>query len=182
MVFLNPAVLFGLIAAAIPVVLHFLNLQKLNRIEFSTLAFLKELQKTKIRKLKFKQWLLLFLRILLILLLVSAFARPTLESYTIGGTSAAKTSSVFLVDDSFSMSLVKGNGSQFNKEKEIIKDILGSYEQGDEALILFTTNVQDQKFLSDLQNTNEEINSKEISVKKTDFNHAIEKAVTSLHE
>lgn len=181
MVFLNPAVLFGLIAAAIPVVLHFLNLQKLNRIEFSTLAFLKELQKTKIRKLKFKQWLLLFLRILLILLLVSAFARPTLETYTIGGTSAAKTSSVFIVDDSFSMSLVKGSGSQFNKAKEIIKDILSSYEQGDEALILFTTDSQEKKFITDFQKLNEKIGTKKISVKKVVFSEVVNKAIASLN-
>ena len=181
MIFLNPAVLFGLIAAAIPVVLHFLNLQKLNRIEFSTLAFLKELQKTKIRKLKFKQWLLLFLRILLILLLVSAFARPTLETYTIGGTSAAKTSSVFIFDDSFSMSLVKGSGSQFNKAKEIIKNILSSYEQGDEALILFTTGSQEKKFLTDFQKLNEEIGTKKISVKKVVFSEVVDKAIASLN-
>ena len=51
MVFLNPAVLFGLLAASIPVLIHLFNLRKLKKIEFSTLAFLKELQKNKIRKI-----------------------------------------------------------------------------------------------------------------------------------
>ncbi|PJC60395.1 MAG: hypothetical protein CO025_03290, partial [Ignavibacteria bacterium CG_4_9_14_0_2_um_filter_37_13] len=49
MTFLNPAILFGLLAATIPVLIHLFNLRKLKKVEFSTLIFLKELQKNKIR-------------------------------------------------------------------------------------------------------------------------------------
>ena len=180
MVFLNPAVLFGLIAAAIPVLLHFLNLQKLKRIEFSTLTFLKELQKTKIRKLKFKQWLLLALRVLLILLLVSAFARPTLETFTIAGTSAAKTSSVFIIDNSFSMSAVKGTGSHFNKAREIVKNIINDFQQGDEAVVIFTTEENEEKFSSAVSEFERELNNAGVSVKKQKFNQAVITAHTLL--
>lgn len=176
MVFLNPAFLFGLIAAAIPVLLHFLNLQKLKRIEFSTLSFLKELQKTKIRKLKFKQLLLLALRILLIILIVSAFARPTLETFTIAGTSAAKSSTVFIIDDSFSMSVVKSNGSHFNFAKEIVKNILGDLQQGDEAVVLFSTERKDKKFTTTLNEIERELINANVSVKKQRFNEALHTA------
>jgi len=50
MTFLNPAILFGLLAASIPIIIHLLNLRKLKKIEFSTLQFLKELQKNKSEK------------------------------------------------------------------------------------------------------------------------------------
>jgi uncharacterized membrane protein len=107
MTFLNPAILIGLTAASIPVIIHLLNLRKLKKIEFSSLSFLKELQKNKIRRVKLKQLLLLALRVLIILLIVTAFARPTLEGVNIGGTtSAAKTTALFILDDSFSMSVV----------------------------------------------------------------------------
>src|SRR4030066_1542341 len=107
MTFLNPAVLFGLLAASIPILIHLFNLRKLKKIEFSTLSFLKELQKNKIRKVKLKQWLLLALRVLIILGIVFAFARPALRGTTIGGTaSTAKTTAVFILDDTFSMSVV----------------------------------------------------------------------------
>jgi hypothetical protein len=109
MIFLNPAILFGLLAASIPVLIHLLNLRKLKKIEFSTLAFLKELQKNKIRKVKIKQWLLLALRVLVILFLVTAFARPTLKGIAIGGT-LRKDNCCFHADDAF-MSVVDGNGS-----------------------------------------------------------------------
>jgi hypothetical protein len=142
MVFLNPAVLIGLLAASIPILIHLLNLRKLKKIEFSTLTFLKELQKNKIRKVKLKQWLLLVLRVLIILFLVFAFARPTLEGVAIGGTtSAAKTTAVFILDDTFSMSVVDQNGSYFNQAKQTIKNLLKNFQEGDEVgLILQSDN------------------------------------------
>ncbi len=138
MTFLNPAVLFGLLAASIPILIHLFNLRKLKRIEFSTLAFLKELQKNKIRKIKLKQWILLALRVLIILFLVLAFARPTLEGLAIGGTtSAAKTTAVFIIDDTFSMSVIDNQGSLLNQAKSTAKNLLRNFQEGDEvALIL----------------------------------------------
>ncbi len=140
MTFLNPAILIGLAAATIPVIIHLLNLRKLKKIEFSTLIFLKELQKNKIRRVKLKQWLLLALRVLIILLIVTAFARPTLEGVSIGGTtSAAKTTALFILDDSFSMSVVDQNGSYINQAEQTIKELLSNLEEGDEAgLILIS--------------------------------------------
>ena len=102
MIFLNPAILFGLLAASIPVIIHLFNLRKLKKIEFSTLTFLKELQKNKIRKIKLKQWILLILRVLIVLFVVMAFARPALQSVQIGGTtSTAKTTAVFILQFCF---------------------------------------------------------------------------------
>ena len=146
MTFLNPAVLFGLLAASIPVLIHLFNLRKLNKIEFSTLAFLKELQKNSIRKIKLKQWLLLALRVLIILLLVLAFARPTLEGVAIGGTtSAAKTTGVFILDDTFSMSVVDPDGSYINQAKESIEELLRNLQEGDEvALLLVSDKMKDE--------------------------------------
>ena len=140
MTFLNPAVLFGLLAASIPVLIHLLNLRKLKKIDFSTLAFLKELQKNRIRKIKLKQWLLLALRVLIILLLVFAFARPTLEGVAIGGTtSAAKTTAVFILDDTFSMSVVDANGSYLNQAKQSINELVRNLQEGDEAALILVS-------------------------------------------
>ncbi len=135
MTFLNPAVLFGLLAASIPIVLHFLNLRKLKKINFSTLAFLKELQKTKIKRIKLKQWLLLLLRILIITFLVLAFSRPTVKSFPFA-TGSAKTSAVFIIDNSFSMSVVNENGTFINQSKQTAKNLLDSFEDGDEITVL----------------------------------------------
>src|SRR3972149_6434833 len=105
MTFLNPFILFGLAAAAIPILIHLLNKRKLRTIEFSTLSFLKELQKNTMRKITLRQWLLLLLRTLIIIFLVLAFSRPALKGNfgTIG--SHAKTTLVIVLDNTASMDL-----------------------------------------------------------------------------
>lgn len=141
MTFLNPAVLFGLLAATIPVLIQLFNLRKLKKVEFSTLIFLKELQKNKIRKVKLKQWLLLFLRTLIILFLVFGFARPTLRSTFIGSSSTAKTTAVFILDDTFSMSVVDAKGSFLNQEKEIALRLLSQLQDGDEVSLILVSDI-----------------------------------------
>jgi hypothetical protein len=178
MTFLNPAVLFGLIAASIPIIIHLLNLRKLKKIDFSTLQFLKELQKNKIRKIKIKQWLLLALRVLIILAIVTAFARPTLVGVSIGGTtSAAKTTAVFILDDTFSMSVVDQNGSYFNQAKEAIKNILTQFEEGDEfGLVLVSHQPDEIEITSNINKFQQEIDAADISYASGKLNTAIIKA------
>ncbi len=179
MIFLNPAVLFGLLAASIPVLIHLLNLKKLKKIEFSTLSVLKELQKNKIRKLKLKQWLLLALRVLIILLVVTAFARPTLKGVALGGTtSAAKTTAVFILDDTFSMSAVGSEGSCFNQAKQTIIDLLNNLQEGDEAALVLVSNQgnEDIKPTLNLSEFRKQVRDADISFSSGTLNHSIIRA------
>jgi len=183
MIFLNPAVLFGLLAASIPVLIHLLNLRKLKRIEFSTLAFLKELQKNKIRKIKLKQWLLLALRVLIILFLVTAFARPTLKGVAIGGTtSAAKTTAVFILDNTPSMSVVDAKGSYFNQAKATIKELLNQLQEGDEAALILVAdqNNKDVNSTTNLSDFQKEVDAVKISDASGMLNSAIVNAAKIL--
>ena len=176
MIFLNPAVLFGLLAASIPVLIHLLNLKKLKKIEFSTLSFLKELQKTKIRRIKLKQWLLLALRILIILLIVFAFARPTVKSISIGGTtSAAKTTAVIILDNSFSMSVITAKGSYFNQAKQAAKNILEQFQEGDEVALLLTSgnDPSSMRTTTDLTTIKKELDDAQISYVSKPLNNSI---------
>ena len=184
MTFLNPAVLFGLLAASIPIIIHLLNLRKLKKIDFSTLQFLKELQKNKIRKIKIKQWLLLALRVLIILAIVTAFARPTIVGVSIGGTtSAAKTTAVFILDDTFSMSVVDQNGSYFNQAKEAIKNILTQFEEGDEfGLVLVSHQPDEIEMTSNLNKFVQEVDATNISYASGKLNNSIIKAAELIGE
>ena len=184
MIFLNPAVLFGLVAATIPVIIHLFNLRKLKKIEFSTLVFLKELQKNKIRKIKLKQWILLALRVLIILFAVMAFARPALQSVKIGGTtSAAKTTAIFILDDTFSMSVVDQKGSYFNQAKEIINQVISQLQEGDEVgLILVSKPDIDEKLTSNLAEFIKRTEQIDLSFATGDINSAIVKASQIISE
>ena len=75
--FLNPLLLVGLAAAAIPIVVHLFNFRRPQRVDFSTLRFVREIEATAMRRVRIRQWLLLALRTLAVLFLVLAFARPT---------------------------------------------------------------------------------------------------------
>lgn len=179
MIFLNPVVLFGLLAASIPVLIHLLNLKKLKKIEFSTLTFLKELQKNKIRKLKLKQWLLLALRVLIILFLVTAFARPTLKGLALGGTtSAAKTTAVFILDNTFSMSAVDANGSFFNRAKQTIINLLKNLQEGDEAALVLVSDKgnEEVKPTLDLDEFLKQVKNADISYSSGTINHSLIRA------
>lgn len=155
MTFLNPAVLFGLLAASIPILIHLLNLRKLKKIEFSSLQFLKELQRNKIRRIKLKQWLLLALRVSIILFLVLAFARPTIKGVAIAGiTSSAKTTAVFILDDSFSMDFIDTKGSYFNQAKSIAIELIKQLQDGDEVALILTSN-NDNKEIIPTKNLND---------------------------
>jgi len=134
--FLNPFVLFGLAAASIPIILHLINLRKQKTIEFSTLKFLKELQKSSIKKLKIKQWLLLLLRTLLIIFAVLAFSRPTIESSLPGFTEYSNTSMIILIDNSYSMEVSDENGNRLRQSKKIAGTLVNSMKEGDQALII----------------------------------------------
>lgn len=166
MTFLNPLVLFGLLAAAIPIILHLFNLRKLKTVEFSTLQFLKELQRTKMRRVKIKQWLLLALRTLLIIAVVMAFSRPALRSSLAGfGTvsSHARTTAVVLLDDSPSMSVRNEKGQLFAQAKEATKTILELLKEGDEAYLVP---------LSQIRRTAAFSSSHDVSVLKTALEQA----------
>ncbi|MBI1803027.1 MAG: BatA domain-containing protein [Ignavibacteriae bacterium] len=142
MTFLNPLVLFGLAAAAIPLILHLFNLRKLRTIEFSTLTFLKELQQTKIRRLKLRQILLLIVRTLLIILIILAFARPALRGTILGtiGTHA-HSSVVFILDDSFSMTASDEHGEYFKQAKDATIRLIDLLKDGDEAYLVKLSDV-----------------------------------------
>lgn len=140
MTFLNTAVLIGLIAGAIPIIIHLITRQKARTVLFSTLRFLKELQSQQIRRLRLRQIVLLILRTVIILLLVLAFARPTLKGH-LGASihSAAKTSAVLILDNSLSMSLESGGHQAFDIARQRALELEKLFKAGDEIHGLYAS-------------------------------------------
>ena len=140
MSFLNPAILFGIAAVSIPILIHLFNLRKVQKMEFSTLMFIKELQKTKLKRIKLKQLILLALRCLAIIFLVLAFAKPVYKGFA-GNDSGQKTVLIFL-DDSFSMNVKDEKGSYFEQAKKTLESILSNYKENDEVYFIPTSEVK----------------------------------------
>ncbi len=130
--FLNPLVLLGLVAALIPLLLHLLNLRRLRQQEFSTLRFLKQLERSTIRRFRLQQLLLLAVRMLLIAAVVLAFARPVLPAKLAGLQQRAPVSVLLVLDNSASMAL----GERFAEARRAAMELLRSLNADDEVLLL----------------------------------------------
>ncbi|MFH1009627.1 MAG: BatA domain-containing protein [bacterium] len=138
MTFLNAALLFALTLGLLPILIHLLTRQRLKRIPFPTLRFLKELQRQRMRQLKLRQLLLLLLRTLAVIALVLAFARPVVRSSpaVLPGVHA-RTSVLLVVDRSASMETETLEGTRFREMAARAQEILSLLEEGDDAQIIW---------------------------------------------
>lgn len=136
MTFLNPLLLLGLIAASIPLLLHLLNLRKLRTVEFSSLRFLKELQKSKMRKVRLRQILLLILRTLLVVFAVLSFARPALQGGSGLPGARAATSVVILIDNSSSMDVRVDGVTRLALARHAAREVIDLLENNDQGWIV----------------------------------------------
>lgn len=140
MTFLYPAVLFGLAALAIPVIIHLFNFRRPKRVAFSSLLFLQSIQKTAVKRLRLKQWLLLALRILAFSALILAFARPSIPtSYIVGMQAAPDRSVALIIDDSGSMSLRTAQGALIDQALTVAEAFLRSLQVTDDVLLVSTS-------------------------------------------
>lgn len=181
--FLNPFILFGLILAAIPLIIHLLNLRKLRTIEFSSLKFLRELQKSQIRKLKIQQWILLILRMLTIVFLVFAFSRPITHGHIPGLSQYAQSSIVILFDNSPSMNVSDQFGNRFNYAKRITKKLLDQMSNRDEIVIIPMANLQsadNYSFNSNIKYLSEQVTKIKIGYKTASFSQSLSVALELL--
>ncbi len=116
--FLNPSILFALSASLIPLIIHLLNKRKFKEVEFSTIHFLKEMVRKEMRRLRLRQWLLLLIRTLIIVLLVLAFARPTLSQRENPLVGRAATEVVIILDNSMSLNSLELTGNLLEKVRQ----------------------------------------------------------------
>lgn len=134
--FLNTAVLALAAAALLPFILHLFSRRKVKVVPFSSITFLKAMQKRQVRAIKIKQLLLLIIRTLIILAVVMAFARPATRGGYLG--SHATVSAVIVIDNSASMGLSVKDGRLFDLALKKAAGILNQMEQSDEAAIITT--------------------------------------------
>jgi hypothetical protein len=125
--FLNPSLLIGTAAAALPVIIHFLSRRRVQRRKFSDLRFLDEVQSRQARSLGIRRWLLLLLRVLAILLVALAAAGPRWGGV---GASSGDRSILFVVDTSASMGTQMDEGTRLDAALEACEEMIRALPQG----------------------------------------------------
>jgi hypothetical protein len=133
--FLYPGFLFALLTIAIPIVIHLFNFRKFKKVYFSNVQFLKEAKEQNSSREKLKHLLVLFSRILAIVFLVFAFARPFVSSEKTINPALRNLVSIY-IDNSYSMETVNKEGSLLDEAKRKTKEILGNYGLNDQFQLL----------------------------------------------
>jgi hypothetical protein len=101
--FLVPAFLAGLVALAVPLLLHLRNKDRDRPLRFPSLMFLQKLPIRTEQRQRITDWPLLLLRAAALALLALAFARPVLTSGSRASADAQAGATVILLDRSQSM-------------------------------------------------------------------------------
>lgn len=135
MTFLNPFMLFGLAGMAVPVLIHLLSRRTARRVEFSSLDFLRNLERKSMRRVRVRQLLLLLVRMLIVASVALAMARPTLTGVAAGDARGA-TSAVIVLDGSYSMSAGRDGVTLFERAQDRAREILETFAAGDEVRLL----------------------------------------------
>jgi hypothetical protein len=143
MTFLNPVILFGLLAVSLPILIHLLSKPRLRRVHWAADKFLLDSIQKNRRRVLVEDLLLLILRCLLVALLVVMFARPaflTEGGAHLGGLAAP---AVILLDNSGSMGQSDGTRTRFEQAKAEADDLLSKLEPGSSsALYLVSDHVK----------------------------------------
>jgi hypothetical protein len=122
--------LYGLGAAAVPIVIHLWNRRKFREVSWAAMQFLLAALRKNRRRMRVEQWLLLAIRTLVVLLVVTAMAKPFIESFGAVIT-GGRTHRVIVVDQSLSMGYTSGETSRFDQAKALAAQIVKDSRPGD---------------------------------------------------
>jgi len=143
MTFLAPLFFVGLAAIAVPILVHLIQRERKDVIQFPSLMFLRRIPYQSVERRRIHNWLLLLVRVAAMAMIVAAFSRPFLKQDPI--KAAALTTGarevVLLLDHSASM----GYGDHFARAKVEAKKIVGTLSGEDRGtLVLFARNTEQE--------------------------------------
>lgn len=133
--FLYPAFLIALLTLAIPIIIHLFNFRRYKKVFFSNVQFLKEVQEQQASRRNLKERLILASRLLALLFLVLAFARPYIPGKDEANAGKQQAISIF-VDNSYSMQTLNREGSLLDEAKQKAKQIAAVYSINDRFQLL----------------------------------------------
>jgi len=118
MQFKHPEILYFLFLLVIPILVHLFQLRRFKKEYFTNVQFLKELSVQTRKSSKLKKWLLLCTRIIVLTLLILAFAQPFFKAKE---SKKATNEMYIILDNSFSM---QANGKKGELLKRSVQDLL----------------------------------------------------------
>ncbi|WP_445457465.1 vWA domain-containing protein [Flavobacterium sp. HNIBRBA15423] len=134
MQFKHPEILYFLFLLVIPILVHLFQLRRFKKEYFTNVKLLRQLQQQTRKSSTIKKWLLLVTRLILLALLILAFAQPFFNA------KEAKNKDnelIVLLDNSFSM---QAKGSRGELLKRSVQELLESFPEN-QTFSLITNDV-----------------------------------------
>ncbi len=133
--FLFPSFLYALSAVSIPILIHLFNFRRYKKLYFSNVVFLQEAIEESRSRSRLKHWLVLLCRILAVIFLVLAFARPYIPLKHGLPLAGNKAVSIF-IDNSFSMDALCAQGTLLDEAKGDAIQIAQSLSPSDKVQLV----------------------------------------------
>ena len=120
MIALQPAMIWGLGVAALPILIHLLNRLRYRTVRWGAMQFLRRVARSASRRSRWRHWLVLACRTLALAALALAMVRP-LVGGRLGrlGRGGAPDAVIVLLDRSASMERIDGRSGQSLREQAL---------------------------------------------------------------
>jgi len=112
MTFLQPWLLLTLPLVALPVIIHLINQQRFQSVEWAAMMFLLSAKALSRGYSRLRQWLIMLLRMLAVAAVILAVSRPLSQGWLAAAGGDRSATSIVLLDRSPSMSQASGAGGE----------------------------------------------------------------------
>ncbi len=132
--FVYPNILYLLLLLIIPIIIHLFNFRRYKKLYFSSLQFIKKVEKETNATKNLRHYIILACRMLAFTALIFAFAQPYIPTST--QTKSYENLIPIYLDNSFSMSARGSNGDLLNQAKTTVQRIADAYPKGQRYLLV----------------------------------------------
>ncbi len=129
---LAPLFLLGAVALAVPIIIHMIQRERKEEVEFPSLMFVRKIPFHSFRRQRIRNWFLLLLRCAALLLLLFAFTRPFFRAAAIAAVTDGAREVVVLLDRSWSM----GYGDRWADAQAAAVEVLDDLAPDDQATVI----------------------------------------------
>ncbi len=160
--FISPLLFWsGLIAVALPIIIHLLNRRRFRRVDWAAMDFLLQAQKINRRRVKLEDFILLLLRCLIMLLVGLLLARPFFTFNPGAGLfKTARHERVILLDDSLSMNARAGGTTPLTEAGKAVTNWITTLasDNADDSFTLLLASKPDRAIYRDEPLTEDAVN------------------------
>lgn len=136
--FVHPAIAAAAAGTALlPILIHLINRRRYRRVEWAAMSFLLAANRRSKRRIRIEHWLLMLLRILVVVVLGLAVARPYLPASPISILGTARSHHVILLDNSRSMNARdEAGGTGFQRASAAARKLIDALPHGDPVSLI----------------------------------------------